>query len=606
MALQDPFTAFEPLFAQRALLAVAALAIVATATGPAIVLRDLPFFAHAVGGGAYPALVLAVGIGAPLSVMAPVGALAFALMMWVVVVQGSRTGRNRDAETALLVAASFALGAVLASVFFSGRFQLGVSPEALLFGSVLTASGSTIVVAWLVAAVCAVLAWTFDGRWLATGFDPVSARPLGWRRHEALLLAAIALAVAATLPLAGALMGAALLVMPAATARVLTKRRATLTLLTMLLAAGEGVGGLYLALATDLPPGATIATLSGVVFAAIALLRSVLHRHRVAGIRARPALAGALLLLALPFMSGCGDGASSGGDQSVSVVATTTQVGDVTRNVAGDAADVVVLLQPGADPHDYEPRPSDVKALADADVILFSGGDLDAWLTDAVVASGTKKTPVDVSQSVTLIEGGHSHDEDQRQAGDHDSDKDINPHWYLDPGNLAAAASRVQTELTKVAFDSRDTFRANADRYAATVEQAATKLEQCAATIPREDRAVVTEHDDFTYLTDFLNVQVVAQLRETGAGEATARDADAALDAARAGDAGAVIVSKGEGGELPDTAADRLGVPLLALYGDSLAPAGEAASALGAITDGSRQIVDALGGDARSCPRAGS
>src|SRR5215207_8048897 len=109
------------------------------------------------------------------------------------------------------------------------------------------------------------------------------------------------------------------------------------------------------------------------------------------------AMTAALRMLAVatvclvPLVAGCGDddnsSAAAGGDMTV--VATTTQAADLARAAAGDRAEVVGLLQPNADPHDYEVRPGDVRALADADVVVRSGGDLDDWLADAIESSGS-------------------------------------------------------------------------------------------------------------------------------------------------------------------------------------------------------------------------
>ena len=62
------------------------------------------------------------------------------------------------------------------------------------------------------------------------------------------------------------------------------------------------------------------------------------------------------------------------------MVATTSQAADLARNVVGDHGEVIQILAANADPHDYEPQPSDAEALADADLIVRSGGDVDEWL----------------------------------------------------------------------------------------------------------------------------------------------------------------------------------------------------------------------------------
>ena len=93
------------------------------------------------------------------------------------------------------------------------------------------------------------------------------------------------------------------------------------------------------------------------------------------------------LVAAITLAAGCGDDNGSA-DSGVVVVATTTQVADLVRNVAGGRAEVRSMLRPDADPHDYEPRPSDVRAVAEAAVVFRSGGDLDGWLGDVLANAG--------------------------------------------------------------------------------------------------------------------------------------------------------------------------------------------------------------------------
>src|SRR3954454_23434335 len=90
---------------------------------------------------------------------------------------------------------------------------------------------------------------------------------------------------------------------------------------------------------------------------------------------------------ALP--AGCGSGAA-GADGRTVAVATTTQAGDLLRAVAGDRAQVRQLLSANSDPHAYEPRPSDVRAVIGADVVVRSGGDVDDWLGGVLAHAGAE------------------------------------------------------------------------------------------------------------------------------------------------------------------------------------------------------------------------
>src|SRR5918997_4272311 len=95
-------------------------------------------------------------------------------------------------------------------------------------------------------------------------------------------------------------------------------------------------------------------------------------------------LATAALCACLP---GCGDDGQAA-DGRPAVAATTPLTADLVRAVGGARVDVSGLIPANADPHDYEPRPRDIAALADAELVVRSGGDLDDWLADALDSAG--------------------------------------------------------------------------------------------------------------------------------------------------------------------------------------------------------------------------
>src|SRR5215207_3799070 len=99
--------------------------------------------------------------------------------------------------------------------------------------------------------------------------------------------------------------------------------------------------------------------------------------------------------------AGCGDDSSSGG--RVVAVATTTQLADLVRQVGGERVSLDGMLRPGGDPHDYEPRPSDVAAVARADVVFRSGGEVDEWLGDVTDNAGGDAEAVSLIDSVNRL-----------------------------------------------------------------------------------------------------------------------------------------------------------------------------------------------------------
>ena len=252
-------------YIQRALLEMLLLAVPAGLLGSWIVLRRLAFFSHAVGTMSFPALVLAGAWG-----FSPqLGALAAALGFGVAQERLERTRRlGADAATGLLLVGALAAGVVLAS----DVFESGAEVDTLLFGSLIGLSANDV---WLTAAVAAGAVALDAGlrrHWLGTGFERGSARALGLRpvMADRLLLAGVAAAAIVALDAVGALLVTVVMVVPAATARLLTDRLAPLQLTAIALAAGEGVAAVWLADALNVGAGPALAVLGGGVFALVA------------------------------------------------------------------------------------------------------------------------------------------------------------------------------------------------------------------------------------------------------------------------------------------------------------------------------------------------
>lgn len=201
------------------------------------------------------------------------------------------------------------------------------------------------------------------------------------------------------------------------------------------------------------------------------------------------------LLLATLAAAGCGSSGSGSGDAgTLDVVATTTVVGDLARAVAGNAADVHQLLQPNSDPHDYEPRPDDVVAAADAQVVLTSGAGLDHWMDDVVEQSGGDATVVDLGARVPVI----------RRDGD-----EADPHWWHDPRNAEAAVLAIRDALGRADPDARATYARNAAAYVRRLRTLDRATRACVAAIPPARRTLVTDHDAFGYFADRYGLEVV-------------------------------------------------------------------------------------------------
>jgi ABC-type Zn uptake system ZnuABC Zn-binding protein ZnuA len=192
------------------------------------------------------------------------------------------------------------------------------------------------------------------------------------------------------------------------------------------------------------------------------------------------------IALAAALAACAGDGDSGGA--AVEVVATTTQVADIARNVAGGRADVRSLLRPGGDPHGYEPRPSDAKALAEAEVVLRSGGDVDEWLGDLVEDAGGGAVVV------TLADAVH-------RAGD-------DPHWWQDPRNAMLAVAVIRDALAEADPQGRAAYERGAARYLERLRALDSEIAACIRRVSARKRRIVTTHDALGYFARRYGIHV--------------------------------------------------------------------------------------------------
>lgn len=504
------FEAFSLPFFQRGLIEILILAIPAGLIGSWVVLRGLAFFSHAIGTAAFPGLVIADGIG-----FSPaLGAFGAAgLFAGLTAILGRARRASTDSATALVLVGCLALGVILASDVFGST----ASVDTLLFGSLLSIGPTDIWLAVGAAALAVFGTYLLGSRWLARGFDETSAVRVGagsiWL--DAALLLAVAVTVTASLNAVGALLVSVLIVVPAATVRLFARRITTQLAFSVLLVAAQGTFGFWLSFQTDAPPGATIAAISGATFAVGLGFRQLRGRGR------RSAAVAAVILSA-GIIAGCGS-SGSGGDQ-LKVVATTTQVGDFVSQVGGDEVEVTTILKPNTDPHDYEPRPSDVKAVADADLVFRSGGHLDDWADSLVSDSGSSAKVVDLSQDLPVeLEGGeHDHDhaheeehgaEEEHVESDHGEEghdhEEIDPHWWLDPVNVEAATRKIDVELSEADRESASYFGKRANAFESEISSLDRKIEKCMSGIPASERKIVTDHDAFGYFTHRYGIETV-------------------------------------------------------------------------------------------------
>ncbi len=291
--------------------------------------------------------------------------------------------------------------------------------------------------------------------------------------------------------------------------------------------------------------------------------------------------------------------------QRLQVVATTSIVGDVVRQIGGDAIQLTVLLPVGADPHTFEPSPQDVARVAEARVIFAVGAGLERFLEPILQQAGGKALRVELAQGIPLrpFEGitAHAHQPEAESHAEGEEEashtEEWDPHIWLDPHNVITWTYTIEATLSQLDPDRAAFYRRNAEAYREELRQLDRWIQEQVAGIPPENRKLVTEHQVFGYFAHRYGFEQIGTILPgvSTVAQPSPQELAALEEAIRSLGVKAVFVSSTVDPALARRVAEDTGTRLVRLYVDSLSePGGEADSYVKMMRYNVRAIVEAL------------
>lgn len=304
----------------------------------------------------------------------------------------------------------------------------------------------------------------------------------------------------------------------------------------------------------------------------------------------------AAALVAVAFASGCGEESEGSSDAELTAVATTTHVADLVANVGGERVEVHRILDPGADPHEYEPRPSDAEAVVDAGVVFRSGGAVDEWLADVLENAGGD------ADVVTLLDEVEARTQGRLDAG---GGGEPDPHWWQDPGDALLAVDAIAEALARADPEAARRYRRNADLYSREIERLDEQIARCFRSVPAEERKLVTTHDAYGEFAERYGIEVVGALIPSRSTQAQPSAGETAELVEQIEDEGAraIFPESALDPKLEQAVADEAGAVVGdPLWADSLGDEGsDGATYLKALASDAEAMVEGFTGGERSC-----
>ncbi|KGD81300.1 zinc ABC transporter substrate-binding protein [Pantoea stewartii subsp. indologenes] len=189
------------------------------------------------------------------------------------------------------------------------------------------------------------------------------------------------------------------------------------------------------------------------------------------------------------------------------VVASIKPVGFIASAIADGVTPVEVLLPDGASEHDYALRPSDVKRLQNADLVVWVGPEMEAFMTKSAAALPEKKN-LEIVQipgvKTMLLRGGEDDDHDDHEAAEHDHDAEhhhhhgeFNMHLWMSPEITQKTAVAIHEKLLELMPQDKAKLDANLQHFEA--ELADTDKRIISQLAPVKDKGYFVFHDAYTY-----------------------------------------------------------------------------------------------------------
>jgi zinc/manganese transport system substrate-binding protein len=253
------------------------------------------------------------------------------------------------------------------------------------------------------------------------------------------------------------------------------------------------------------------------------------------------------------------------------VVVTYSILGDIVRQLVGDAAVVEVIIPNGQDPHDYSASAHDIEQMAGAAMVVANGLDLEEGLNDALERIEHDGVPVfRAADHITVREIGPNEHLDDASEHEHEGG---DPHLWTDPLTIAEFVPALGAQLaTALDVDLDDQVTA----VEAEMTDLDARVRDILSAVPAGQCILVTGHDSLGYFADRYGCTVIGAIIPSlsSTAEASARDLADLLDIASDAQVGAIFTELGTPAQVAEQVADEAGVPLVELPSHNLPDAG--------------------------------
>lgn len=235
--------------------------------------------------------------------------------------------------------------------------------------------------------------------------------------------------------------------------------------------------------------------------------------------RSRLARVGGAVLAAGLVVCACSSGSDGSSEASrneldrPTIVVTTNILGDVVRHSVGDAAHVEVIMPLESDPHDFAPSARQAEAMEQADLLVINGAGFEDAMGDIILNAADSGTTIFTAAdhvSLLSLDGEVGQSDGKNSGGTPDAGAD--PHIWTDPDRIAAVVAELGVAASEIDGIDSDRLTSSLDAYITELDDLSDAMSATLATVPVDQRLLVTNHEVFGYFADRFDFEVIGTI----------------------------------------------------------------------------------------------
>lgn len=491
--------AVELLFSQefliRALVVGVFISLCCALLGVSLVLKRFSMIGDGLSHVGFGAMAIGAAAGfSPLYFALPIVIVSAFLLLRM-----NEKGKIKgDAAIALISTGALAVG-VMATSMTTG---MNIDIYNYMFGSILTMGKDDVIMSCVLSLCVIALFVIFYREIFAVTFDENFAKATGTNAsaYNMLVAALTAVTIVIGMKMMGALLISSLIIFPTVTSMKLCKSFRSVVIFSSVISVLCFLSGLVFSIRFEAPTGASVVCVNIVLLLIISLIKAV-KTSSLRPVFKCLAIASALLPLVVLFIFTINSITSDKNENNrISVVATTFAPYDFACEIAGEYADVNMLLAPGEESHTYEPKPADIMMIRQCDLFIYGGGESEKWVDTILDSLDKNIKTVKMMDVVELHKEEHHHDEGEEHNEEYDE------HVWTSPQNAIIISEEIYKQLTVADKNNSERYSENFNAYYDKLSELDKKFQTM---IDSSDKNLIVIGDRFPlmYFTERYNLR---------------------------------------------------------------------------------------------------